>query len=147
MSPAHDQVEINQNPPLLYPTFYLFTQSPSYATKHLHSVQESETHQAPSVQSPCQQQTTTNKQQPPAQQQQPLVDQVPPVQTKKQHQQVPPVQVAQQQQVAPAQAAQHPQQPVQREHIMQLRTCKHFDRDCGTKSKMEIRPYKRRHLV
>lgn len=56
-------------------------------------------------------------------------------------------QSTQQQQVQPAQAAQQVQQPVQREHAMQLRNHKHFERDCGTDGKKEIRPYKRRHLV
>lgn len=67
MSNLTDQSEINQTPPLSYPTFYLFTQSPSYAAKHQHSVQK-ELHQESSVHvhPPAQQQSPMNQQQPPA---------------------------------------------------------------------------------
>lgn len=64
--------------------------------------------------------------------QQPLVDQ---------QDHMPPVQATRHQRVSAV------QQPVHREHIMKLRTRKHFDPDCGTESKKVLRPYKRRHLV
>lgn len=64
---------------------------------------------------------------------------------------MPPAQATKQLQVPPV------QHPAQREHIMQLQTRKHVDRDCGTNSKKkihpnskkenEIHPYKMRHLV
>ncbi|KAK1366067.1 hypothetical protein POM88_041628 [Heracleum sosnowskyi] len=108
-------------------------QSPSYASKRQHFVQEAELQQEASIQPPLQQPPPPmNQQHQPAEQQSPmnqqlpltqkqqLANQVPPTQAAEQYQRVSPVQVAQQHQASPVQVAQQLQQPGQREHTMQL---------------------------